>query len=144
MYHRRQWDWLNKMLPRIEEIESNFSFLEDWEDKYRYLIELGEGLEPFPEPYRTDEYKVDGCMSQVWLYPHRSENGVYTLQADSDALIVKGLIAIILSAYSGKNKEEIASVPIEQFFESLGLATHLSPTRRNGFFAMVEKIRKLP
>ncbi|MBE6450006.1 MAG: SufE family protein [Alphaproteobacteria bacterium] len=132
------------MLPEIEDIEANFSFLEDWEDKYRYLIELGEGLAPFPDAYRTEEYKVDGCMSQVWLYPTCAQDGVYTLQADSDALIVKGLIAIILSAYSGKNKEQIKAVPIEQIFENLGLATHLSPTRRNGFFAMVEKIRRLP
>ena len=143
MYLLLRWDWLNKMLPNIEDIESNFSFLEDWEDKYRYLIELGEGLEPFPDAFRTDEYKVEGCMSQVWLHSVRLVDGSYTLQADSDALIVKGLIAIILSAYSGKNKEQIKSVPIEQIFDNLGLSTHLSPTRRNGFFAMVEKIRSL-
>ena len=128
----------------IDEIRSNFSFLEDWEDKYQYLIELGEGLMPFPDEYRTDDYKVDGCMSQVWLYPTKDLNGVYTLLADSDALIVKGLIAVILATYNNKTSSQIKDVQIEQIFDELGLATHLSPTRRNGFFAMVDKIRKLP
>lgn len=125
----------------IEEIESNFSFL-DWEDRYRYLIELGEGLDPLPEAYHTDEYKVDGCMSQVWLFPI-CKDGVYTFLADSDALIVKGLIAVILSAYSGKTASEIQQVPIEKIFVDLGLEAHLSPTRRNGFFSMVNKIKQL-
>ncbi len=127
----------------IDEIQSNFEFLDDWEDKYRYLIELGEGLAPFPDAYRTDTYKVDGCMSQVWLYADQDQQGVYHLQADSDALIVKGLIAVILSAFSGKTVQQIAQVPIDEIFEKLGLSTHLSPTRRNGFFAMVERIRAL-
>ena len=127
----------------IEEIISNFSFLEDWEDKYRYLIELGEGLEALPSEYRTDENKVEGCMSQVWLYSEKDKSGCYTFLADSDAMIVKGLIAIILSAYSQKTADEIRQVPIEQIFEQLGLSTHLSPTRRNGFFAMVNRIRQL-
>ena len=127
----------------IDEIQSNFSFLDDWEDKYRYLIELGESLPPFPDIYKTDTYKVDGCMSQVWLYPQKDENGVYTFIADSDAIIVKGLIAIILSAYNDKTPHQIQSVPIEEIFNQLGLETHLSPTRRNGFFAMVEKIKRL-
>ena len=127
----------------IEEIISNFSFFEDWEDKYRYLIELGEELTALPSEYRTDANKVEGCMSQVWLYPQKDENGRYTFLADSDALIVKGLIAVILAAYSGKNSEEIRQVPIEQIFEQLGLSTHLSPTRRNGFFSMVNRIKQL-
>ena len=127
----------------IDEIQSNFSFLDDWEDKYRYLIELGESLPPFPDIYKTDTYKVDGCMSQVWLFPQKDANGVYTFIADSDAIIVKGLIAIILSAYNDKTPEKIQSVPIEEIFNQLGLETHLSPTRRNGFFAMVEKIKRL-
>ena len=128
----------------IDEILSNFSFLEDWEDKYRYLIELGEGLDALPSDYRVDENKVDGCMSQVWLYSKKDEKGCYTFFADSDALIVKGLIAIILSAYWGKNSTQIQQTPIEQIFEQLGLSTHLSPTRRNGFFAVVNRIQQLP
>ena len=128
----------------IDEILSNFSFLEDWEDKYRYLIELGEGLDALPSECRTDENKVEGCMSQVWLVSQKDAKGCYTFFADSDALIVKGLIAIILSAYWGKNAEQIHQVPIEQLFEQLGLATHLSPTRRNGFFAVVSRIQQLP
>ena len=128
----------------ISEIQSNFEFLDNWEDKYRYLIELGEGLMPFPEAYKTNEFKVDGCMSQVWLYPTKDANGVYTFIADSDAVIVKGLIAIILSAFNGKNIQQIQTVPIDKIFDELGLGTHLSPTRRNGFFAMVDKIKHLP
>ena len=127
----------------IEDIISNFSFLDDWEDKYRYLIELGEGLDALPSDCRTDANKVEGCMSQVWLVSQKDEQGRYTFLADSDALIVKGLIAIILSAYSGKTTEQIKQVPIEQIFEQLGLATHLSPTRRNGFFAVVSRIQQL-
>ena len=127
----------------IDEIISNFSFLEDWEDKYRYLIELGEGLEVLPSEHHTDANKVEGCMSQVWLYAQKDKRGRYTFLADSDALIVKGLIAVILSAYSNKTIGEIRQVPIEQIFEQLGLSTHLSPTRRNGFFAMVKRIQQL-
>ncbi|MBR6231608.1 MAG: SufE family protein [Alphaproteobacteria bacterium] len=128
----------------IEDILSNFSFLDDWEDKYRYLIELGEGLDALPSDCRIDANKVEGCMSQVWLTSQKDAQGRYTFLADSDALIVKGLIAIILSAYSGKTAEQIKQVPIEQIFEQLGLATHLSPTRRNGFFAVVSRIQQLP
>jgi len=126
----------------IEELIENFSFLEEWEDKYRYLIELGEGLSPLPDSFKTDAYKVEGCMSQVWLVPTLNE-GHYTFKADSDALIVKGLIAVILAAYDGKTKEEIADVDIDSIFQKLGLETHLSPTRRNGFFSMVSKIKSL-
>ena len=126
----------------IEELIENFSFLEEWEDKYRYLIELGEGLSPLSDSFKTDTYKVEGCMSQVWLVPELKDNRYY-FKADSDALIVKGLIAVILAAYDGKTKEEIAKVDIDGIFQKLGLETHLSPTRRNGFFSMVSKIRGL-
>ena len=126
----------------IEDLVENYSYLEEWEDKYRYLIELGEGLSPLPDSFKTDAYKVEGCMSQVWLVP-TFENGHYFFKADSDALIVKGLIALILAADDGKTKEEIANVAIEGLFQKLGLNAHLSPTRRNGFFSMVTKIKNL-
>ena len=126
----------------IEELIENFSFFEEWEDKYRYLIELGEGLSPLPDSFKTDTYKVEGCMSQVWLVPEFRDNRYY-FKADSDALIVKGLIVVILTAYDGKTREEIAEVDIDGIFQKLGLETHLSPTRRNGFFSMVSKIRSL-
>lgn len=126
----------------LSEIIETFSFLDDWEDKYRYLIELGEGLPPFPEALRTDENKVEGCMSQVWLASSQ-KGDVYCFKADSDAMIVKGLIAIILAAYSEKTAEQIQQVDIEHIFKTLGLDMHLSPTRRNGFFAMVERIKKI-
>ncbi len=126
----------------VEEIVDNFSYLDDWEDKYRYLIELGEGLPPFPEALKVEANKVDGCMSQVWLYPSK-EGEVYHFAADSDAMIVKGLIAVILAAYSGKTADEIQKVDIDGIFKTLGLDMNLSPTRRNGFFAMVEKIKSI-
>lgn len=126
----------------LKDIQSAFDVLESWEDRYQYLIELGEGLPPFPEHERTDDNKVDGCMSQVWLYAEK-QNDTYHLLADSDAILVKGLIAIVLAAYDNKTPEEIKQVPIDEIFTSLGLENNLSPTRRNGFFSLVGKIRNL-
>lgn len=129
-------------MTSLEDIIESFSFLDSWEDKYQYLIELGEALEPYPTPQKTDAYKVDGCMSQVWLYPVKNGDK-YHLIADSDAILVKGLIAIILAAYSDKTSAERHSVPIDGIFQKLGLENNLSPTRRNGFFSMVNKIKTL-
>ncbi len=126
----------------LEEVVDNFSFLEDWEDKYKYLIDLGEEIPPFPDYMKTDANKVDGCMSQVWMAYHKTDD-TYFFRADSDALIVKGLIALILMAYSGKTKAEIEKVDIDDVFNQLGLHNHLSPTRRNGFFAMVLRIKQI-
>ena len=126
----------------IEEIKEAFSFLDDWESRYSYLIELGENLPVFPEINKTPENKVEGCMSQVWLSAEK-KGEKYLFNATSDAMIVKGLIAIVLAVYSDKTKEEIHGVDIQKVFDDLGLGTHLSPTRRNGFFAMVERIKKL-
>ena len=129
-------------MTSLQDIQAAFSMLESWEDKYQYLIELGDALPDFPEDQRIDSNKVDGCMSQVWLYA-RKDGDVYHLLADSDALIVKGLIAIVLSCYDGKTTEEIKAVPIAQIFTDLGLENNLSPTRRNGFFSLVGKIQNL-
>ena len=126
----------------LDEVVDNFSFLEDWEDKYKYLIDLGEGIPPFPDYMKTEENKVEGCMSQVWLTYNKSDD-TYFFRADSDALIVKGLIAIIVLAYSAKTKEEIKGVDIRRIFKQLGLNNHLSPTRRNGFFSMVKRINEI-
>ena len=126
----------------IDEIKEGFSFLEDWESRYAYLIELGEHLPVFPEADKTPENKVDGCMSQVWLSAEKKENK-YLFNATSDAMIVKGLIAIVLAAYSNKTAQEIQRIDIQKIFDELDLGTHLSPTRRNGFFAMVERIKNL-
>ena len=126
----------------IEEIKEGFSFLDDWESRYAYLIELGEGLPLFPEADKTPENKVEGCMSQVWLSALK-KGDKYLFNATSDAMIVKGLIAIVLAAYSDKTAEEIHQVDIQKIFDELELGAHLSPTRRNGFFAMVERIKSL-
>lgn len=128
----------------IDELSENFELLDNWEDKYRYLIDLGEKLPPFAEQYRTEEWKVSGCQSQVWLVPSVAEKdgeSRLTFTGDSDAAIVRGLIAVVLMLFSGKSREEILSLDVPAVFAQLGLSDHLSPSRRNGLGAMVEKIR---
>ena len=124
----------------LSEIEENFSFFSDWEERFQYLIDLGKSLPGLPDSYKTEEFKVKGCTSQVWLVPEK-EGGKFYFRADSDAFIVRGLIYIILAAYNGKRSDEILSVDINQVFSELGLEQNLSPNRRNGFFSMVEKIK---
>lgn len=124
----------------IVEILDTFEFLEDWEDKYRYIIDLGRKLPPLAEHEMTDEYKVRGCQSQVWLVPEKAEDGHIYLRGDSDAHIVKGLVAIMLLIFSGKTAEEIRATDARAILDQLGLASHLSPLRANGLFAMVERI----
>lgn len=124
----------------IDDLIENFEFLDSWEDRYRYIIELGEKLPPLESRYHTDEWKVRGCQSQVWLVPEKKENAV-NFYGDSDAAIVKGLIAVVLMIYSGKTPAEIKNINIDDIFTRLGLHEHLSPSRRNGLEAMIEKIR---
>jgi cysteine desulfuration protein SufE len=129
----------------IDEIIENFSLLDEWDDRYRYVIELGRGLEPLPDSARTDANKVQGCASQVWLSTTVKRNGVggpiLTFIGDSDAHIVRGLIAILFAIYSGKSAEQIQSTDAVALFERLGLREHLTPQRSNGFRSMVERIR---
>ncbi len=129
----------------IDDIVENFAFIDDWEEKYRYLLELGDALEHMPEEKKTEINKVEGCTSQVWLTFRvtKDADGVsrFYFQADSDAHIVRGLIAILLIVYNGKTAEEIFAVDIENIFTRLGLQENLSPTRRNGFFSMVQRIQ---
>lgn len=129
----------------LQTLGENFELLGAWEDRYRYLIDLGRELPPMPEDEKTEANKVRGCMSQVWLQVDASDDGVprYYFRGDSDAHIVKGLIAVLFAAYSGKTAEEIGEVDIHAEFDKLGLSNHLSMNRRNGFFAMVERIRQL-
>ncbi|WP_394805431.1 SufE family protein [Kordiimonas aestuarii] len=124
----------------IVEILDTFEFLEDWEDKYRYIIDLGRQLPPLAEHEMSDEYKVRGCQSQVWLIPEVSDDGRIYLRGDSDAHIVKGLVAMMLLIFSGKTAEEIKATDARAILDQLGLASHLSPGRANGLFAMVERI----
>jgi cysteine desulfuration protein SufE len=129
----------------LDEIVDNFSLLDEWDDRYRYVIELGRGLEPLSEDDRTDRNKVQGCASQVWLativHPDGRGGPVLTFAGDSDAHIVRGLIAILFAMFSGKHAGEILSADAIALFERLGLREHLTPQRSNGFRSMVERIR---
>jgi cysteine desulfuration protein SufE len=124
-------------------IVETFALLDDWEERYRYLIDLGRALPPFPEAERREERLVPGCMSRVWMVSQPAPGTPPRLEflADSDAHLVKGLIAVLLAAYSGKTPAEIAGLDIDALFRKLGLAEHLSANRRNGFFSMVERIK---
>jgi cysteine desulfuration protein SufE len=126
----------------IEELVDNFRLFDDWEERYRYLIDLGDALPPMPEALKTKDTMVRGCMSQVWMVLWWDEiSGRLRLQADSDARIVKGLVAVLRIIFEGRTKAEIAATDVEGIFKGLGLDQHLSPNRRNGFFAMVERVR---
>ena len=127
-------------MENIETLIENFSFLESWEEKYQYLIELGEALPPLKDEYKTEAFRVAGCQSQVWLVPS-FENGKFSFKADSDAIMVKGIIYILLSIYNLKDTDQIKNIEVEKIFATLGLREHLSPSRRNGMMSMVEKIR---
>ena len=128
----------------IDAIIENFDLLEEWDDRYRYLIELGRTLPPLPETARNDVNKVRGCASQVWLdtavKPNGSTGPVLTFAGDSDAHIVRGLIAILFALYSGKGAKHILATDAVALFEKLGLRDHLTPQRSNGFRSMVDRI----
>jgi cysteine desulfuration protein SufE len=129
----------------IEEIIDNFAALDDWDDRYRYLIELGRELPPLSEAAHNDANKVQGCASQVWLdttvRPNGASGPVLTFEGDSDAHIVRGLIAILFAIYSGRTARDILVTDAVKLFESMGLREHLTPQRSNGFRSMVERIR---
>lgn len=129
----------------IDRIMQNFDVLTDWEDRYRYIIELGRKLPPFDEEYKIDDNLVRGCVSQVWLVTDVRDGDppVIEFRADSDAQIVKGLVAILLSLYSGKTAREILTADIRSIFQKLDLARHLSINRANGFASMVKRIHEL-
>ncbi|MEZ5785279.1 MAG: SufE family protein [Xanthobacteraceae bacterium] len=130
----------------IDAISENFSLLDEWDDRYRYIIELGRTLEPLPEADHIEANKVQGCASQVWLttsvHPNGAGGPVLTFCGDSDAHIVRGLIAILFALYSGKSAREILAVEPSELFERLGLREHLTPQRSNGLKSMVARIRR--
>jgi cysteine desulfuration protein SufE len=131
-------------LATLGDIRSDFSVLDDWEDRYRYVIELGRGLAPLPEKLRTDANKVRGCASQVWLATRVEPEGAtprLTFQADSDAHIVRGLIAILFAIYDHRTADEILKTDADAIFAELGLKEHLTPQRSNGLASMVARIR---
>ena len=148
----------------IENLIDDFSFLESWEDKYKYLIELGNALPKFDdskkidewkisgcqsqvwiiphldEDKKVDEWKIEGCQSQVWIIPHLESDNIY-FEGDSDAIIVRGIIAIVFEIFKDKSAQEILDIDVEEIFDKLGLREHVSSNRRSGMLSMVDKIR---
>ena len=132
------------MMKTIQEVENeiieNFSMFEEWLDKYEYLIDLGKNLEPYPEEARTEDKLIKGCQSRVWL-DARMQDGRLWFRADSDAIITKGIISLLISVFSGRTPAEIVADDFS-FIEQIGLKENLSPTRANGLVSMIETIRK--
>lgn len=129
----------------IDEITDNFELLDEWDDRYRYIIELGRSLPALPDDARSETNKVRGCASQVWVTtktrPDGADGPVLEFEGDSDAHIVRGLIAILFALYSGKPARSILNTDAHALFEKLGLREHLTPQRSNGFRAMVDRIQ---
>ncbi|MEM7576178.1 MAG: SufE family protein [Planctomycetota bacterium] len=126
----------------LDEVRENFAFFDNWEDRFTYLIDLGKKLPDFPEPLRDEPHRVHGCQSNVWLDLQTNDNKLHLL-AVSDAHIVNGLIAVLRSLYHGQPVDQVPTLDAEQLFRGLGLDEHLSPTRRNGLHAMIQRIRQL-
>jgi cysteine desulfuration protein SufE len=120
-------------------IVEDFEALQEWDERYGQIIKMGKELSPLPEEFKTDKFKLNGCQSQVWINA-KLENGKIFFSADSDAMIVKGLIAMLIKVYSGRTPEEILSTPPD-FLKKLGIDNHLSPTRKNGLSAMLKQIQ---
>jgi cysteine desulfuration protein SufE len=139
------WETLSDAMASIDDIIEDFALIDDWEDRYRYVIELGRSLEPYPESARDDTHKVRGCASQVWLETTETadagEGKRLQFRGDSDAHIVRGLIYILLTLYSGKSAKDILATDALETFAKLGLTEHLTPQRSNGVRAMVERIK---
>jgi cysteine desulfuration protein SufE len=129
----------------IDDIIENFALLEQWDDRYRYVIELGRTLSPLPDSEHVEANKVQGCASQVWLVTHVKPDGaggpILTFEGDSDAHIVRGLVALLFALYSGKTAREILDTDALAFFDGMGLRENLTPQRSNGLRSMVERIR---
>ncbi|QFS83220.1 Cysteine desulfuration protein SufE [Roseivivax sp. THAF40] len=126
--------------PAFEDVVEDFAFLDDWEDRYRLVIEMGRDMEPLDEALKVPATKVEGCASQVWLHP-RIEAGDFHFQGDSDAMIVRGLIAVLHKLYDGLPVDQVAAVDAKAELGRLGLNDHLSAQRSNGLRAMIERIR---
>lgn len=133
-------------MPSFDEIAADFAFLDAWDDRYKYLIDLGRSLPPFPEARRDEAHKVRGCASQVWLAATAAiQDGrrVIRFEGDSDAHIVKGLVALLLALYDGRTPAEIAAIDARAALAPLDLDAHLTPQRSNGLAAMVRRIREI-
>lgn len=126
----------------FEDIAGDFAFLDEWDDRYKYLIDLGRSLAPFPEAFRDEAHKVRGCASQVWLHAARDGEAI-TLQGDSDAHIVKGLVALLIALYNGKTPGEMLAIEPEAALAPFDLKDHLTPQRSNGLHSMIGRIRAI-
>jgi cysteine desulfuration protein SufE len=131
------------MAETIADLKEDFSLIDEWEDRYRYVIDLGAALPPFPDEARVDTYKVRGCVSQVWLTTRIGDgpDPVVEFQGDSDAHIVRGLVAIMLALFSGRPASEIVATDAEALLKELGLDEHLTPQRANGLRSMIKRIK---
>lgn len=131
-------------MTTLDQMIDDFGFLEDWEDRMRYVIELGKALPDLPDAEKTSENKVQGCASQVWLSVSagKGPDPVMTFAGDSDAFIVRGLVAIVLQAYSGKKASEVVQFDALELFRQLGLLEHLTAQRANGLRSMIQRIRE--
>ena len=127
-------------MNEIEEILNDFEFLDSWEDKYQHLIDLGKNVPPIEDCFRNNNYKLKGCQSTVYFITRENSDGTLSFFANSDAIIVQGLIALLLKIYSNKNPSEIIKIDTN-FLSKIGLDNHLSPTRKNGLFSMIDKIK---
>ncbi|MEO1135231.1 MAG: SufE family protein [Pseudomonadota bacterium] len=129
-------------MTKFDDIAGDFTFLDEWDDRYKYLIDLGRALTPYPEQYRDDAHKVRGCASQVWLHAAR-DGDVITLEGDSDAHIVKGLVALLIALYDGKSPREMLEIDPQQALAPFDLKDHLTPQRSNGLHSMISRIRDI-
>jgi len=127
--------------PALQGVLDDLAFLDDWDERYRYLIDLGKALPPLPQAAYTEANKVPGCASQVWLLVERAENGTLILRGDSDALIVKGLVALVLAIFNGHPAEAIMRIDATALFRQIGLESHLTAQRANGLASMVARIK---
>jgi cysteine desulfuration protein SufE len=127
--------------PDFEELVETFEFLDDWEDRYRHVIDMGKAMDPLEDALRVPATKVDGCASQVWLVP-QIKDGIFTFRGESDAMIVRGLIAVLLALYNDQPVADVVKINAVAELERLGLNDHLSAQRSNGLRAMVERIQQ--
>jgi cysteine desulfuration protein SufE len=134
---------VNALPADSDALLADFELFDDWEDRYTYLVDLGRRLPPLPDAAKTEANKVRGCMSQVWFVRDDRADGRLHWRGDSDAAIVRGLIAVLQVLYAGKTPQEVRAVRVDDVFSALGLERHLTTNRRNGFFAMVSRLRDL-
>ena len=136
--------YIQRVNTTIDIIRDDFAFLDDWEDRYRYIIDLGQGLAPYPDAARDDAHKVRGCVSQVWLKTRLTggDDPILEFEGDSDAHIVRGLVAIMLALFSGKHASEILRIDADATMREFGLDEHLTPQRANGLRSMIKRIKR--